>query len=431
MTIIETQTDQLGSRIRHLDALEEMNRAFEEERRMAHDLRAALANGQFRVHYQPVVAFPGARLVAVEALVRWEHPERGLVPPLEFIPAAEQCGVIVDLGRWVLEEACCQTRRWQLTVPELCHLRVAVNVSARQLTPDLVRVVHDALERSGLAGDQLELEITESAVMADVERSLAILDQLAELGVGLSIDDFGTGFSSLSYLKRMPVTGLKIDKSFIDDLTDDSREVSIVAAIIALAAALGLNQIAEGVETEAQRRQLEALGCAQAQGYLFSRPLPADAFVEATRELAGAERPDGDEASDPVRVLICDDEPAIRGLYRRALQSLDTEVVEVGDAEQCLAEIRRFQADLVILDIDLPGRSGLEILPELRAAAPGARVVVVSGAVPPETASAALALGADSCEPKMQFLPLVHQLVESCRPRSSNQADDPEATHAP
>ncbi len=380
-------------------------------------LREALDADQFEVHYQPVVSLPGHRLVAVEALVRWAHPERGLVPPVEFIPAAEQSGFIVELGQWVLETACTQVRAWQLSVPALADLRVAVNLSARQMTPSLPRQVKAVLERSGLHAECLDLEITESVVMSDLEPSLAVLDQLAALGVGLSIDDFGTGFSSLAYLKWLPVSTLKIDRSFVEDLNDDPREVSIVAAIIALAAALGFNQIAEGVETEAQLQQLEALGCAQAQGYLFSRPLPPATFLAGTEDLleTWVNRDDADTAS-PVQVVVCDDDPSIRRLYRRALTSLNAQAIEVEDAASCITALSAGPIDLVILDVELPGRTGLDALDEIRQLSPDTQVVVVSGLVTADVAAAALESGAAACISKMQFLPVVRQMVDRCRP---------------
>lgn len=404
------------ARLQHLRAVEQAQRDHGASRRLERELRDGLSSGEFRVHYQPIVTLPDARIVGVEALVRWEHPDRGMVPPIEFIPVAEHTGLIVDLGRWVLEEACRQVRTWQDSVPALRHLRVAVNLSVHQITPDLVSVVANALERSGLRPESLELEITESVVMADIDGALEILDALSVLGVGLSVDDFGTGFSSLAYLKRLPVTGLKIDKAFIDDLPDDPRDVSIVGAVIALAAGLGLTQIAEGVETEAQREKLEALGCAHAQGYLFSRPLPAEAFLQGISSLMG-ERQDrsAEPGVAPVRVLVCDDDASIRRLYRRALQSGNVEVTDAVDADDCLEKLTTSRPDLVILDVTMPGRGGLEILSEVRSLRPTAHVVMVSGLVTADIVASAQADGADACVAKMQFLPRLGELVEACR----------------
>ena len=227
----------------------------------------------------------------------------------------------------------------------------------------------------------------------------------------------GPGFSSLAYLKRFPLTTLKIDRSFVDDLNDDPREVSIVGAIIALAAALGLNQVAEGVENEAQCDQLEGLGCAQAQGFLFSRPLPAADFVDRVGDLVEPHTEIDDPDPRPlVQVLVCDDDPTIRKLYRRALTNMHAEVTEVGDAEACIAHLTTRSVDLLILDIDLPRRNGLDALPDIHELAPHTQVVVVSGLVSAEASSRALAAGAAACISKMQFLPVVRQLVESCRP---------------
>jgi EAL domain-containing protein (putative c-di-GMP-specific phosphodiesterase class I) len=404
------------TRLRRLQDGEQTRIGLADGRRLEADMRRGLITGQFRVHYQPIVTLPLGEIVSVEALVRWEHPDRGLVPPMDFIPAAEQSGLIVDLGEWVLNEACRQVVTWQQSVPELRRLRVAVNVSAHQLTGHLCDVVARALATSGLPADCLELEITESVVMADIDDALEILDQLGTLGVSLSIDDFGTGFSSLAYLKRLPVTGLKIDKSFIDDLSEDSRDLSIVGAVIAMASALGLTQIAEGVETEEQRQLLEGLGCAHAQGYLFSRPLPAEIFLEqVTPLLAAAERDLEPMGDAPLRVLVCDDELSIRKLYRRALRSCNVVVFDAVDAQDCLVQTEDARPDLVILDMRLPDRSGIDILGEVRALRPTARVVVVSGLVTPQMVEAARANGAVACVPKMQLLPQLGALVEECR----------------
>jgi EAL domain-containing protein (putative c-di-GMP-specific phosphodiesterase class I) len=273
------------ARLRRLDDVEQAKRGHAGLRLLEREMRLGLAADQFRLFYQPIVTLPAREIVAVEALLRWEHPIRGLVSPLEFIPVAEQSMLIVQLGAWVVNEACRQVRLWQETVPGLASLRVSVNVSSHQLTRDLIDIVELALTSSGLAPECLELEITESVVMADIDDALAILDALGSLGVSISVDDFGTGFSSLAYLKRLPVTGLKIDKSFIDDFPADARDVSIVSAVIALASALGLSQTAEGVETEAQRRALDALGCTHAQGYLFSRPQPPERLLENIESL--------------------------------------------------------------------------------------------------------------------------------------------------
>ena len=376
------------------------------------DLPGAIESGQLALRYQPIVDLPDGRIVAVEALATWDHPEHGMIPPDEFIEVAERSDVILTLGAWVLDTACAQVRAWQISTPALRNLRVAVNVSARQLDADLPATVQRARDRSGLAPECLEIEVTESTVIADLHGALQVLATIGRLGVGLSIDDFGTGFSSLAHLKQLPVTTLKIDPTFIDDLSDDPRDVSIVAAIIALAAALGLSQVAEGVETEGQRQKLEALGCAHAQGYLFSRPLWPEAFVEEVTPLLAAppSSPPGPGRPLP-RVLLCDDEASIRRLYHRALQSCDVDLLDAVDAEDCLAKAAAFLPHVVVLDVTLPGRSGLEIIEDIRRVCP-ARVIVISGVMTATTIEHALAMGAEACFAKMQFLPRLRSLVD-------------------
>jgi diguanylate cyclase (GGDEF)-like protein len=238
-------------------------------------LRRALQRDELRVYYQPEVSVSQGRMIAVEALVRWEHPERGLLEPKEFVPLAEETGMIVEIGAWVLCEACRQISEWRRNGADI---DLAVNVSARQLTqPDILDVVRNALEDSGLPAESLCLEITESAVMRDPEAALATLTLVKELGVKVALDDFGVGFSSLAQLKEMlPLHALKVDRSFISGLADDERNSAIVAAVVMMATTLGLTAIAEGVETEAQALQARALGCDISQGFFFTAPEPAE-----------------------------------------------------------------------------------------------------------------------------------------------------------
>jgi diguanylate cyclase (GGDEF)-like protein/PAS domain S-box-containing protein len=246
-------------------------------------LRYAVERREFLVHYQPQVDVASGAIVGVEALLRWRHDDR-LVPPLDFIPLAEETGLIVPIGRCVLETACGEIARLSRDTGQ--RLRLAVNISARELTqPDFPGQVRSALEASGLPADQLELEITESVAMAEVEQTIAIFHALAELGVALAIDDFGTGYSSLSYLKRLPVDRLKIDRSFVEDTPEDKEDCAIVRTILGMAHTLGLQVIAEGVETEAQLDFLRREGCELAQGYHLSRPIPLD---ELERLLTGS-----------------------------------------------------------------------------------------------------------------------------------------------
>jgi diguanylate cyclase (GGDEF)-like protein len=244
-------------------------------------LRHAINEGQLRVHYQPIVNLTTGRTDAVEALVRWEHPTDGMIMPDQFIPVAEETGLIVPLGEWVLGQACRQTQTWRREHPQLSHLGVSVNLSGRQIAQsDLVTVVANVLTDTGLPPGHLALEITESVLMADAEYAITVLRGLKNLGVLLSIDDFGTGYSSLSYLKKFPVDILKIDRSFVDGLAVEDHDSAIVQATINLAHSLGLTTVAEGTETPEQVRALTNLGCDKAQGYLFSRPQPAAALTE-------------------------------------------------------------------------------------------------------------------------------------------------------
>jgi diguanylate cyclase (GGDEF)-like protein len=242
-------------------------------------LRRALERGELRVFYQPIVAIDDRRPLAVEALLRWQHPERGLVSPAEFIPLAEETGMIVPIGRWVLEEALRQRACWEAELPDQPALRLSVNLSARQLSePKLVDDIATALSIHGTDPSSLILEVTESVVMGGLD-SLSTLNAIHDLGIALHVDDFGTGYSSLAYLKTLPVDALKIDRAFVDGLGTDADDEAIVTAVIALARALSLDLVAEGVETEDQLRVLDELHCDQAQGYLFARPMPYEALV--------------------------------------------------------------------------------------------------------------------------------------------------------
>ncbi|MFN0153549.1 MAG: putative bifunctional diguanylate cyclase/phosphodiesterase [Gaiella sp.] len=240
------------------------------------DLERAFHGNELDLHYQPLVQLQDGQTTGFEALLRWQHPVRGYVPPSEFVPLAEETGLINDIGRWVIRRACQQTRAWQLTVPGYPTLSANVNLSAKQiLQPYFKEDVASALSSAGLAPTDLVLEITESTLMEDVEGVSLRLAELRAMGVRIAIDDFGTGFSSLGYLQRFPVDELKIAREFVDEVVRDPRRARLVEAIIALARSLDLNTIAEGIEEPAQRDRLLALGCTIGQGYLFSRPVPA------------------------------------------------------------------------------------------------------------------------------------------------------------
>jgi diguanylate cyclase (GGDEF)-like protein/PAS domain S-box-containing protein len=256
---------------------------------MEADLRAAISGGQFVLHFQPQVVGQG-RVAGVEALVRWQHPQRGMVSPAEFISLAEECGLILPLGQWVLEAACIQLANWAVE-PELADLTMAVNVSARQFRQiDFVDSVLATLERTQACPKRLKLELTESMLVDDVEAVIAKMGMLKSKGVSFSLDDFGTGYSSLAYLKRLPLDQLKIDQGFIRNIVSDPNDAAIAKMVVALAESMGLAVIAEGVELQAQADFLAHLGCHAYQGYLFSRPLPTDAlasYVRAGRSQSG------------------------------------------------------------------------------------------------------------------------------------------------
>ncbi|MFA7382046.1 MAG: EAL domain-containing protein [Desulfurivibrionaceae bacterium] len=261
-----------------------MNQATIEQLRMHNDLKKSLANEEFQLHYQPQIEMGSGQIIGAEALLRWSHPELGAVPPGIFVPIAEANGLIVPIGEWVIHEACRQAADWQLRTNR--PFPVAVNISSIQFRrSDLEKTVLAALEQSGLPPELLELELTESIMIHDVEHTLAVVNRLKARGVSISIDDFGTGYSSLAYLKRFDADRLKIDRSFVRDLRSDPDDAAIVRAVVEMAKSLGLATIAEGVEDRQTMEHLDELGCNAVQGYYFSAPLPANEFEEFCRQL--------------------------------------------------------------------------------------------------------------------------------------------------
>ncbi|MBN3762135.1 bifunctional diguanylate cyclase/phosphodiesterase [Burkholderia sp. Ac-20365] len=251
-----------------------MNENMQGQLQLTHDLRAAIERKQLVLHYQPQFAAPDGPITGVEALVRWAHPKRGLIGPDEFIPLAEKTGLIVPIGEWVLDEACRQIREWRDS--GACDWNVAVNLSPVQFGhPQLTALVRDTLARHRVDPRNLTIEVTESAAMRDVDASLRILQALHDMGVRISIDDFGTGYSSLMYLKRLPASELKIDRGFVRELAHDAEDAAIVSSVVALGHTLGIEIVAEGVETATQKEFLTRLGCNALQGFLLGRPVPA------------------------------------------------------------------------------------------------------------------------------------------------------------
>ncbi len=266
---------------------------------MVQSLRGAVDREELTLYYQPKVEAVTGRIIGSEALLRWRDPERGIVNPAEFIPLAEETGLIQSIGEWVVQTACEQTRRWQQEFDS--ELKVAVNISPQQIREIRLReVVVSALWSSGLSASSLELEITESGLMQNESLAVSTLSEIKQIGVGVSLDDFGTGYSSLSYLKRFPVDTVKIDRSFVTDMAIDRDDAAIVSAILSIAKKLDLEVVAEGVETAQQRDVLTVGGCDQLQGYYFSPPVPAEQFhplLERGRLGDFEEKPEVDERS--------------------------------------------------------------------------------------------------------------------------------------
>jgi EAL domain-containing protein (putative c-di-GMP-specific phosphodiesterase class I) len=265
-----------------------MDLQMQTRRIMEQDLRKALPSGEFELYYQPVVNLASKEISGFEALIRWNHPSKGMISPADFIPLAEEIGFIVPMGEWVIRQACATAAQW----PD--NLHVAVNISAIQFrSPGLMQVIVSALAASGLAATRLEIEITESVLLHNKEATLAVLHQLRALGIRIAMDDFGTGYSSLTYLQSFPFDKIKIDRSFVKNITENSSSLNIVRAVAALANGMGMTATAEGVETAEQLRSIASEGCTEMQGFLFSRPLPAAEIerqflsARASREVSG------------------------------------------------------------------------------------------------------------------------------------------------
>jgi EAL domain-containing protein (putative c-di-GMP-specific phosphodiesterase class I) len=264
---------------------QEMNASAYERLILSNQLRTAIENNELCLHYQPLVDVETGQIEGAEALVRWVHPEYGRIPPAKFIPLAEETGLILPLGDWVLREACRQATSWHR---DGHPLSVSVNLSAKQFVQtDLVENIASVLRSNGLRPEWLEIELTESTIIENAAAAVRMLNSMKDLGVTVSVDDFGTGYSSLSYLRRFPVDRLKIDRSFIMQMEKDPRDQAVVRAIIDLAHALGLKVTAEGVETRAQHHLLRRLGCNTVQGYLMSPPLPASEFEPLLTSVIG------------------------------------------------------------------------------------------------------------------------------------------------
>ena len=359
-------------------------------------LRSSVERGEFAVHYQPMVDLATRRLVGFEALVRWDRPGHDLQPPSAFLALAEETGLMLAIGSSVLNTACHQVAAWQKTDPELS---VSVNLARKQLLdPDLVDVIERALVGAGLLPHQLHVEITESILLSDPDASARAISRLRRLGISVAVDDFGSCFSSLTFLKQFPVDELKIDRAFVKGLGKEREDRAIVTGVVDLAHAFGLTTVAEGVESLEQLDELRSIGCEQGQGYLWSRPLPAD---EAERWLLQhdpfpvlgvplAAPVAGRPPVGPVpvehghRVLVVDDDRTYRQMLRLIVEggSSYRVVGEAQDGREAITLARNLSPDVILLDLAMPGMGGLEALPLLLAEVPSARVVVLSSLEP-------------------------------------------------
>ena len=359
-------------------------------------LQVAIERQEFSLHYQPQIELGSGRLCGIEALLRWNHPELGQVAPSRFIPVAEDTGQIVTIGQWVLREACRQAAEWIRR--GLIDCSVAVNISGLQFVrPQFEQTVAAALAETGLDPSKLELELTESVMMDQSGRAMEVLHRLRALGVHMSIDDFGTGFSSLSYLKRMPVDKVKIDRAFVTDITTNAEDASITLSIIAMAHHLGLRVIAEGVETESQLNYLRRHLCDEGQGYLFSRPLDAQAFEtfltssRARAALRPADETDGD--SRPTLLLV-DDEPNILRSLVRVLRHDGYRILTADGARAAFELLASNEVQVVLSDQRMPEICGTDFLGEVKSLYPHTVRMVLSGYTDLATITEAINRGA-------------------------------------
>jgi diguanylate cyclase (GGDEF)-like protein len=357
---------------------EELNARSMARMTMERHLRRALENDEFTLHYQPKVSMSSGVITGMEALLRWRSPELGMLPPAEFIPLAEETGLIGPIGEWVLRSACAQNRAWQES--GLPSLRVAVNISALQFKlANLAGVIARVLRETGLEAKSLELEITESAVINNVERMITTLGELKEMGIHLAMDDFGSGYASLYYLKQFPFDKLKIDRPFVEEITSNPNSSAIARTVIAMAHSLHLKVVAEGVETEGQMRYLRNHGCDEMQGYYFSRPLPAAEFAVllGSGSTLGFTEDDGSQRAETI--LVVDDD----GNTVRALESILTlcgyRVLTAKNAMEGFELLATNRVAVVISDQFMPDMNGNKFLCRVREIHPRTVRILITG----------------------------------------------------
>jgi len=367
-----------------------MDEDAERRLRLEADLRLAFENGELQLHYQPQVNLVNGRICGYEALLRWTHPELGPVSPAQFIPLAEEIGLIDALGAWVIDAACRQNQAWVAAGHPL--LPMAVNVSARQFQhSDLVKIVSQALADSGLPGAGLELEITESAFLDDIVKVAFVLDRIKSLGVQLALDDFGTGYSSLSHLSSLPFDKIKIDQSFIRDITSNPINAAIVNATIAMGRSLNMTVLAEGVENEAQLHFLRNRQCEAMQGWLFSKALPVEEIGTLLQN--GSMLKVGAGGTAPETLLILDDEQNILNSLRRLLRRENYEILTTTSAADAFELLASHRVQVIISDQRMPEMSGTEFLSRVKQLYPDTVRIVLSGYTDLESLTAAINRG--------------------------------------
>jgi len=362
----------------------EMNDRLERRLKLERELHAALERHEFQLYYQPQVDLHSGMIVGCEALIRWLHPERGLVMPGEFIPVAEESDLILRIGEWVLREACRQRGVWKKA--GMRALPVAINLSPVQFErQDVVTLVKQNILESGLEWGALELEMTESLSMKSPERTIALLEKLKELGVSVAIDDFGTGYSNLSYLKKYPVSKIKLDRAFVRDITKSPEDIAISSAIIEMGHCLNLKVVAEGIEREGQMAMLRAHGCDQLQGFLFRPAIPANEFAELVH--TDCKLPLGQEV--PTKrartILLVDDDPSVLAALTRLLASKPYTILQAKSADEGLALLEQHEIDVVLSDYRMPGMHGLDFLSGIEAQYPHVVRMILSAETDRET----------------------------------------------
>ncbi|WP_024872585.1 EAL domain-containing protein [Tolumonas lignilytica] len=376
---------QLFSADLHADLQQRLN--------LERELKQALQNKEFFLEYQPQLTMKSGGVNSVEALIRWRS-SRGVMQPKDFISFAEECDLIIPISTWVLNEACRQGACW---IEEGFNVTIAVNLSASHFQNDmLVEQVSSALQSSGFPAKMLELEVTESCIMLEVSKSINTLNELKALGVSLSVDDFGTGYSSLSYLKLFPLDKLKIDQSFVHDLSVSNSDAVIVRAIIALGHAMGLSIVAEGVETQEQYALLRSWQCDAMQGFLFSPPTTASALPAIAQKITAQsqEHPTSPTVKETKHVLLLvDDEPSILNALRRTLRSGDYQIITANGAEEAMDALARYDVGVIVSDNRMPGVSGIELLRQVKERYPQIIRIMLSGYADFTSLSAAINAG--------------------------------------